>query len=637
MRKSTRSTKLWCFAAALLSGMPVCADDLLRTVALSGGQSPDTPSGAVFSDLFLPVLNNAGETAFRGFLQQKSGGVTIFNDEGLWSEGSGALRLVARAGSQAPGAASGVNFTGVSLDPAFNDAGHVAFIGDLTLENGIDGLNYGVWSDDSGALALVARKGQQAPGTNSGQTFSGLGHPWLNNAGQIAFQAALEIGKNGVTEDNYQGIWRGETNALSIVVRQGDQAPGAPDGARFQDFERFAFNEAGRTVGVASLRTGAGGVTAANDAGIWAERAGALQLVAREGDQAPGTPLGAVFGGVDRELFKASVFGDPAINTAGRTAFRGWLLPESGGVSHENLRGIWSDLTGGLLLVARQGNQAPQAPPDAVFETFNDPVVNDAGHISFAATLRIGSGGVEDPNSSGIWAGPPDNLRLVARQGSQAPGTPAGAKFGTLLLHSLNRVGQSAFWTALQSGDGGVTSHNDFGIWAEDRSGALRLIIREGDVIDVDDGPQQDLRTVRSLSFNANSFDIRSSGFNDLGQLAFVAWFTDGSEGIFVSNLASLLPGDFNNDAVVDARDYVVWRSNLGTSNAIANDMSPGRVDEADYATWRAAYGSTSHTAVVKSELGTSVPEPTSIVLIYLGLLGLVATRSGRFLTRPAL
>ena len=75
--------------------------------------------------------------------------------------------------------------------------------------------------------------------------------------------------------------------------------------------------------------------------------------------------------------------------------------------------------------------------------------------------------------------------------------------------------------------------------------GNLRLIVRQGDTIDVDDGPGIDLRTIRYLSVfssNTGNDDGRGSGFNDLGQLAFKATFTDGATGIFVSDRVAVIP-----------------------------------------------------------------------------------------------
>jgi hypothetical protein len=91
-----------------------------------------------------------------------------------------------------------------------------------------------------------------------------------------------------------------------------------------------------------------------------------------------------------------------------------------------------------------------------------------------------------------------------------------------------------------------------------------------------------------------------------LGQLVFWASFTDGSQGVFVSNAVANLPGDFNNDGTVDAADYVVWRKNDGT--------------QAGYDAWRANFGTSlgvgSGSALPSAQpLSAAIPEPASIAL----------------------
>ena len=177
------------------------------------------------------MLNDAGQTAFRADLT--GSGVDSTNNQGVWSEGSGSLSLVARTGSQAPGAPGGVNFR---IDPAFelfspvlNSAGQTAFYGGLT-----DG-NVGLWSEGSGSLTLVARSGIQAPGTPAGVNLSfsaglspfHLDWPKLNDAGQTAFVGALTGA--GVTSTNNWGVWSNGSGSLELVARAGDQAPGTPD------------------------------------------------------------------------------------------------------------------------------------------------------------------------------------------------------------------------------------------------------------------------------------------------------------------------------------------------------------------------------------------------------------------------
>ncbi len=77
------------------------------------------------------------------------------------------------------------------------------------------------------------------------------------------------------------------------------------------------------------------------------------------------------------------------------------------------------------------------------------------------------------------------------------------------------------------------------------------------------------------------------------------------------------LAGDYNNNGVVDAGDFVVWRNNLGQSVTLPNDTTPGSVAQADYNVWRTNFGK-----VAGSGMGGAaalVPEPVS-----LSMLGLV-------------
>src|SRR4029079_10048955 len=44
--------------------------------------------------------------------------------------------------------------------------------------------------------------------------------------------------------------------------------------------------------------------------------------------------------------------------------------------------------------------------------------------------------------------------------------------------------------------------------------------------------------------------------------------------------------GDYNNDGIVDAADYVVWRDHLGGSSLPNEPVSYGDVDQAEYHQW---------------------------------------------------
>ncbi|HEY3394112.1 MAG TPA: hypothetical protein VGK58_15475 [Lacipirellulaceae bacterium] len=83
------------------------------------------------------------------------------------------------------------------------------------------------------------------------------------------------------------------------------------------------------------------------------------------------------------------------------------------------------------------------------------------------------------------------------------------------------------------------------------------------------------------------------------------------------------LLGDYNENGVVDAADYVVWRKNVGTMNNLPNDDIGGTIGSDHYDQWRANFGNPAG----GSALGTAVPEPAASTLILLSMLGVQLTR----------
>jgi hypothetical protein len=88
------------------------------------------------------------------------------------------------------------------------------------------------------------------------------------------------------------------------------------------------------------------------------------------------------------------------------------------------------------------------------------------------------------------------------------------------------------------------------------------------------------------------------------------------------------VPGDYNDNGVVDAADYVLWRK--GGPLQFEVD-TPGTVNAADYTAWRARFGKTTAGAGSGSVMITEVPEPTTLMFVVLGLLAIpVFARMGR-------
>ncbi len=89
-------------------------------------------------------------------------------------------------------------------------------------------------------------------------------------------------------------------------------------------------------------------------------------------------------------------------------------------------------------------------------------------------------------------------------------------------------------------------------------------------------------------------------------------------------SLAVGLPGDYNNDGIVDAGDFTVWRSQLGSPTALPNDDTPG-VGQDDYNRWKAYFGQTAGAAAFAGG-GSFVPtpEPTGLLLLLIMSIALL-------------
>jgi hypothetical protein len=86
---------------------------------------------------------------------------------------------------------------------------------------------------------------------------------------------------------------------------------------------------------------------------------------------------------------------------------------------------------------------------------------------------------------------------------------------------------------------------------------------------------------------------------------------------VATSTFATPLLGDYNQNGVVDAADYDVWRKKSGSGTSLPNDDTPG-VGPDDYTRWRTHFGQRSSGSGVGSNLdsGSSIPEPSSLGLL---------------------
>jgi hypothetical protein len=88
--------------------------------------------------------------------------------------------------------------------------------------------------------------------------------------------------------------------------------------------------------------------------------------------------------------------------------------------------------------------------------------------------------------------------------------------------------------------------------------------------------------------------------------------FTEATAFIVVPERSTV--GDYNDDGVVDAADYVVWR-NAAPTATLPNDDSRGVVDASDYSDWRANFAANT-SAGMSGFVAKAVPEPGALPLL---------------------
>lgn len=220
-------------------------------------------------------------------------------EAGVWIGSGDGVQGVALSGRPAPVSLLGAGYTfflpfGLpgSENLAVNGRGELTFAVSLN-GPGLNSTNSDfVVAGTPGALRIIAQSGQPAPGIPGAffQRFSGgssaFSHVLMGADGAVVFAGCYsETGKDF-------GLWLAPTNGATplLLMRTGQQAPGAPAGVVFADASLFyvpQFRQAfmnSRNQVVFRARLGGPGIGSFSF-GIWlAEADGSVSLIARTGD-----------------------------------------------------------------------------------------------------------------------------------------------------------------------------------------------------------------------------------------------------------------------------------------------------------------------------------------------------------------
>ena len=211
-------------------------------------------------------------------------------------DGTGSFDYVSATGPDAPDYGTGAKWQSFGLPTQNSVSTAATFLGTVKSGTGTatSSNNTAIFSEDdtSYLAAKIVAKGDVAPGAIDG-VFSALKDPVSASNRSVAFNATMKTVLGSVTAADNDGIWWNDpATALTLIAREGAQPPDAPAGAKWGKFSSLALPEGRGPLFVASMLSktgtlppGPGGVTTANDVGLWATSSiGTLRLLMREGD-----------------------------------------------------------------------------------------------------------------------------------------------------------------------------------------------------------------------------------------------------------------------------------------------------------------------------------------------------------------
>lgn len=491
----------------------------LRTVALTDKQISNTPYSLESLSAY-PHLNANGQVAFNASFSQVGSDSGIIS--GVWKEQTPGddLTLVVQNGQSMP-ASQGTLIAGGITMYALNDRG------DIILRGGPEGGSAShdalFWlADAENKIHFIAQADQIAPGTSAGPFAPGKyamtnAYPLVNDLGEVILRTAVRREIPPHYRGDAKGIWRFSTNQPLESIVNPSIAPAGYGNPIVRDVGPFVTNSQGIT-------TFAGTLNSQNDS-LWTSRSGTLaEMFLQRGEPAPGTAT----------LFTS--FYGISVNSRGQIAFAANF---EGRTSNTDRRdGIWRvSETGEPELVVKTTQTT--GIPERKFRSMGGPLLAGNGDIVFMAETAQDVQGIWRANTHG-------EVQPIVYAGDRVPGVETEMVFENRFTAgvnvTMNQRGQLAFLGSALDPSGLRRSRKD-GIWAEDIHGELQLIAIEGQSINVSSDPKKpDLKTISRIYFRggSNNSDGYGSSFNDFGEIAFYARFTDSSEGNFVSRKVAI-------------------------------------------------------------------------------------------------
>jgi hypothetical protein len=281
----------------------------------------------------------------------------------------------------------------------------------------------------------------------------------------------------------------------------------------------FDVDNPGGTLAFGAFLKGAS-INEENDVGLWLGRPEAVRIIVREGDTVPG---------IDSASFSELNIVNFEVDHSGRLLFPARIVGPQ--INAANNFGYWSSSGNAMEMLFRSGEPAPNIAGASLTYFRVEPIVGD----EYLLLANLSGANVTYANDSAMFVGTPGNMRLVYREGDQAPGAPPGVVMGQVSTTNwgtpTSRDGHVAFRTELTGP--GVNGANDGAYYMADSDGKLFLLAREGDMFDVGGG---ELKQVQEL-YNELVGGPMDETMNSDGQLIFRVLFMDNTHGVYIAQI----------------------------------------------------------------------------------------------------
>ncbi len=465
-------------------------------VPLAGVSGSGVQAGALWATFGVPSVNVAGQVAFLG--SWKAPAVTgasplpAQSGTGIFLNGV----LVVKKGDAAPGIANAV--ISALKEPLLGPDGSVAFVATLANAPTTTGAvlstdNSAIFLDADGAgpnaAVLIARKGGIATGATVWSAFTSVSL----GANAVAFTATLvnktagvSPGPGGATTLSDTGLWRFDrgSSTMALALREGDGLLGSTV----------------KTISALVARPGSAGQGRGVEAYFGVDYT-PVRVTLADGRQVAAytgpnggvvTPYIAGDAAVDYGVGALwQSFGIPTQSANTEQAFLGTVKAGTGTATSLNNVAIFAEDHTSFFTLARvvAKGDAAAGVSGGVFTALKDPVSAGGRSVAFVATMKS-IPGITALDNDGVWSfSDVSGLDLVAREGYPAAEAGGGVwkTFTSLALPEgrgpLFVASMHSTTAGVSPGPGGITTATDVGLWATDSTGALRLLLQEGDVI----------------------------------------------------------------------------------------------------------------------------------------------------------